>query len=266
MLAAWPPAQPPRPWTVLPGWAYVADGLSVSLAAVLLLSAGTALATRPLTGSAAGGRVRAGAGWALLLLALGQAVFAAGLGGRWLGLEIAGPALWLLAPGTPRPLTLLRHLAGYPLLAVALSGLLDATPAPGQVIPAVPAWVVIALLVSALVRAATFLPLPPFQNPTSKLQHPTPSHPQSLLYAAVACYPLVRSLAAGPWDTWGRFAVVAAGLILLGGTVVYCLLRFAYPHAPPTPTSFLNPQPSFLIPLSSSARCCWGWGRGARRG
>jgi hypothetical protein len=169
LLAAWPPAQPPRPWTVLPGWAYVADGLSVSLAAVLLLAAGTALATRPLTG-AAGGRARAGAGWALLLLALGQAVFAAGLGGRWLGLEIAGPALWLLAPGTPRPLTLLRHLAGYPLLAVALSGLLDATPAPGQVIPAIPAWVVIALLVSALVRVATFLPLRPLQNPKSKIQ------------------------------------------------------------------------------------------------
>jgi hypothetical protein len=71
------------------------------------------------------------------------------------------------------------------------------------------------------------------------------------LYAAVACYPLVRSLAAGPWDAWGRFAVVAAGLILLGGTVAYCLSRFAYPHAPSTPTSNLQPQTSTLIPHSS---------------
>jgi hypothetical protein len=237
LLAALPPTTlQPGTWTLLPGWAYGADGLSVGLAALLLLLAGTALVQVVLAAPEPPGWGRQGAGWTLLLLALAQTVFAAQLAGRWLGLEGAGLALWLLAPGTPRPILLLRHLAGYPLLAVALSGLLDARPAPGQVVAALPAWVVLGLLLSALVRLATVST--PVQNPQS-------AQPR-ILYAAVALYPLIRSLTAGPWDSWGRFTVVAVALALLGGATAYCVVRVAYPHYRSTNTSDLLSRTSYL--------------------
>ena len=222
----------------------------MGLAALLLLLAGTALAQVLASPPATPDRARQGAGWALLLLALAQTVFAAQMGGRWLGLEGVGLALWLLAPARPAAILLLRHLAGYPLLAVALSGLLDTAPAPGQPLAALPAWVVLALLLSALVRAICTLPLfgPPPQPPTPNPQPPTPNPQPLLLYTAVAFYPLVRSLAAGPWDAWGRFAVVAVALTLLGGTTAYCVLRIAYPHLSKPQTSNLKPQTSYLVP------------------
>jgi hypothetical protein len=245
LLAALPPsALQPQLWTWLPGWGYVADGLSVSLGALLLLLMGTALA-QGAAGPPPGPPWRTLAGGALLFLALGQTVFAAYGGGRWLGLEGAGVALWLLAPGTPRAVVLLRHLAGYPLLAAAFSGLLDAPHAPGQVIPALPAWLVVALLVSALVRLATLAPPMATLHRSHQI---LPARPSALLYATVAFYPLVRSLAAGPWDNWGRFAVVAVALILLAGTVAYGIGRVVYPHRLPAHTSYLVPHTSYLIP------------------
>ena len=219
----WPALQnagrQPQTWAPWPGWTYQADGLSGGAAALggLLAGAGLAATLPFVTVSPRRVRGRTLAGWVVLLLGLAQTAFAGALLGRWLGLEVAGLGLVLL--DWPDPRTVLgnlrspfwrRFLAGVPLLALALTGLLDVTPLPGQPVTALSAAVVGALLVPGVLRAL-YRPAP---------GTPAAAYALGVLYAPAACYPLLRSLAAGPWDPWARLLVAGTGLALLTWTAI----------------------------------------------
>jgi hypothetical protein len=209
----------PQTWAPLPGWTYQADGLSVAAAALGGLLAGVGLAaTLPfLAVSPRRLRLRTVIGWGVLLLGLAQTAFAGALLGRWLGLEVA--ALGLVLLDWPEPRAVLgntrspfwrRFLAGVPLLALALTGLLDAARLPGEPVAALSAAVVGALLVPGVLRAL-YRPAP---------GTPAAAYALGVLYAPAACYPLLRSLAAGPWDPGARLLVAGTGLALLAWTAL----------------------------------------------
>src|SRR4051794_22858702 len=81
----------PQTWTLLPGWSYQADGLSVGAATLGGLLAGVGLAvTLPwVILSPRRLHSRTLLGWVVLLAGLAQTTFAGQTLGRWLGLEVA---------------------------------------------------------------------------------------------------------------------------------------------------------------------------------
>lgn len=112
------------------------------------------------------------------------------------------------------------------LLPLAIPGVFDARPVPGQPVVALPLWAVACAL--AAVGAALGVPWSRSalarrrvntELDDSSLADPSPSPAPWLqtLFTVVATLPLLTSLAAGPWDATARFVALGVGFALLVG-------------------------------------------------
>jgi hypothetical protein len=205
-----PAHQQPLLWAPLPGAGLRLDTLSLLFLTLLL-----ALPASPAPPTASGTTPRPR--WIATLLTLGGPALVA-LAGETTG-QIAGLALAALgrilagAPGAR-----LAWLAPVLLLPVAWSGAFDAHPLPGRPIPVLPEELVILALLAAAAGAGGW----PFAGGTPATRSARDAWPTAL-YGTAALIPLLRSLGAGPWDAWGRLAVLTVGLLTLASAALAAL-------------------------------------------
>jgi len=202
-----PAQQHPLLWAPLPGASLRLDTLSLLLLTLLLaLPAPPSLRDEP--GKAARRR------WlldALTLLGLTLVALAGETIGQIAGLALAG--LGRVLAGAPGART--TWLAPVLLLPVAWSGAFDAHPLPGRPIPVLPAELVILALLAAAAGAGAW----PFAGGIPA-KSTTRDAWLGALYGTVSLIPLIRSLGAGPWDAWGRLAVLTLGLLTLASAAL----------------------------------------------
>ncbi|HEX6608629.1 MAG TPA: hypothetical protein VF276_17140, partial [Chloroflexia bacterium] len=206
-----PAHQQPLLWAPLPGAELRLDTLSLLFLTLLL-----ALPAPPPVPPVATGTTPRPRWIATLLTPAGLALVA--LAGETTG-QIAGLALAALGRGLAgAPGARLAWLAAVLLLPVAWSGAFDAHPLPGRPIPVLPAELVVLALLAATAGAGAW----PFAGGTPANRSVRDAW-LGALYGTAALIPLLRSLGAGPWDAWGRLAVLTVGLLTLASAALAAL-------------------------------------------
>ena len=206
-----PAHQQPLLWAPLPGAELRLDTLSLLFLTLLL-----ALPAPPPVPPVATGTTPRPRWIATLLTPAGLALVA--LAGETTG-QIAGLALAALGRGLAgAPGARLAWLAAVLLLPVAWSGAFDAHPLPGRPIPVLPAELVVLALLAGAAGAGAW----PFAGSTPPNRSARDAW-IGVLYGTAALIPLLRSLGAGPWDAWGRLAVLTVGLLTLASATLVAL-------------------------------------------
>ncbi len=202
-----PAQQHPLIWEALPGASLRLDTLSL-IFLTLLLALPVPRSPRHTRGTSTGSP------WlpaVLTLLGLALVALAGETSGQIAGLALAGLGRVLAGARLAWPAPVL-------LLPVAWGGAFDAHPLPGRPIPVLPAELVILALLAAAAGAGAW----PFAGgiPAKSTARDTWL---GALYGTASLIPLLRSLGAGPWDAWGRLAVLTVGLLTLASAALAAL-------------------------------------------
>lgn len=248
-------------WAIAPGCGLRLDALNL-LFLTLFLALPPYYTTYPVNdGIGEPRRVRGGR--LMARMGLGGVALAAGTPVAIAGLTLVAAGRSLAMPGEARtwlPATLPSAL----LLPVALSGAFDSRPPPGAPVLALP-WPLVGLALLAAITAVLAgqgaapgpSPQPAAQGPGFDWQWRSAREDDLLaaLYTAAGLLPLLRSLAAGPWDGWAQGGALAGGLLLLAAAGVAALE--ALRDGPDLPPSFSQEQGERrALPIQ---RPRWGW-------
>src|SRR5690242_17332297 len=231
-----PAQQHPLLWVPLPGASLRLDTLSLLLLTLLLALPAPPPVSDASNTPARPRRLSAG----LTLLGLALVALAGETTGQIAGLALAGLGRGLAgAPGARLSLA-----APVLLLPIAWSGAFDVDPLPGRPIPVLPAELVILALLAAAAGTGAW---PLAGNPPAK--NTARGEWLGALYGTAALIPLLRSLGAGPWDAWGRLAVLTIGLLTLASAALTALA--APNHAATLRAAWRYLVAALLIGLSS---------------